>query len=98
MKDLDLKKHSLSLYFVIAYALPMVAVAIVILTTGLPSVLVAKELSAAAMIVVMAMVRKPLFATRSWELIRVCNLHSESRDPLLENARTAPKPYWARLQ
>ena len=62
MKDLDLKKNSLSLYFVIAYALPIVTTVIVALTAGVPSDIVVKELSAAALVVVMATVHAPTIA------------------------------------
>jgi len=62
MKDLDLKKYSLSLYFVIAIALPMVTTIIVASVAGLPSDIVVNEMSAAAVVVVMAMVHAPTIA------------------------------------
>jgi len=62
MKDLDLKKFSLSLYFVIAYALPIVTTIIVVLLVGRPSGLVVNEMSAAALVVLMAMVHAPAIA------------------------------------
>lgn len=62
MTDLDLKKYSLSLYFVIAYALPIVTTVIVALVAGFPSGIVVKEMSAAALVVVMAMVHAPTIA------------------------------------
>jgi membrane protease YdiL (CAAX protease family) len=62
MKDLDLKKNSLSLYFVIAYALPILTTIIVALVAGLPSGLVTNEMSVAALVVVMAMVHAPTIA------------------------------------
>ncbi len=60
--DLDLKKHSLSLFFVIAYSIPIVATIIVVLVAGRPSDIVVKEMSAAALVVVMAMVHAPTIA------------------------------------
>ena len=39
-KDLDLKKNSLSLYFVIAFGLPIATTLIVVLMAGIPSGLV----------------------------------------------------------
>jgi len=62
MTDLDLKKYSLSLYFVIAYALPIVTTVIVALVAGFPSGIVVKEMSAATLVVVMAMVHAPTIA------------------------------------
>lgn len=62
MKDLDLKKYSLSLYFVIAFALPVVTTVIVVLVAGSPSDLVIKELSAGPLVVLMAMVHAPTVA------------------------------------
>jgi membrane protease YdiL (CAAX protease family) len=62
MKDLDFKKNSLSLYFVIAYALPIFTTIIVVLVAGSPSGIVVKEMSAAAVVVVMAMVHAPTIA------------------------------------
>jgi len=55
-------KKSLSLFFVIAYAIPIVATIIVVLVAGRPSDIVVKELSAAALVVVMAMVHAPTIA------------------------------------
>jgi len=62
MKDLKLKKHSLSLYFVIAYALPIVTTIIVVLVAGSPSDIVVNELSVAALVVMMGMVHAPTIA------------------------------------
>ena len=62
MKDMDLKKNSLSLFFVIAYALPIVATIIVALVAGAPSGLVVNEMSAGAVVVMMAMVHAPTIA------------------------------------
>ena len=62
MQHPALKKNSLSLYFTIAYALPLAAVAIVTLTAGIPTVLVAREISTGALVVVMAMVHAPTIA------------------------------------
>ena len=59
MKDLELEKNSLSLYFVIAFALPIVATIIVALVAGAPSGIVVNEISAGALVVVMAMVHAP---------------------------------------
>ena len=68
MKDMDLKKNSLSLYFVIAFALPVVTTIIVALTAGLPSGLVINNISAGAVAVTMAMVHAPTIAA----IIVVC--------------------------
>lgn len=62
MKYLELRKHSLSLYFLIAFALPIVTTIIVTLVAGSPSGLVVNELSAAALVVVMGMVHAPTIA------------------------------------
>jgi membrane protease YdiL (CAAX protease family) len=62
MKDLELKRNSLSLYFAIVYALPIVTIFIVVLVAGLPSGIVVKEMSAAALVVVMVMVHAPTIA------------------------------------
>lgn len=62
MKDLVLKKNSLSLYFVIAFAVPIVATIIVALVAGIPSDIVVKDVSPDALIVVMAMVHAPTIA------------------------------------
>lgn len=62
MRDLDLKKHSLSLYFVIAFALPIVTTLVVVLVAGAPTGLVVDEISASALVVVMAMVHAPTIA------------------------------------
>ena len=62
MKDLDIKKNSLSLYFVIAYALPIVTTIIVAIVAGSPSVLVVTDISAATLVVLMAMVYAPTIA------------------------------------
>ena len=62
MKDLDLKKHSLSLYFVIVFALPIVVTIIVALVAGSPSGLVTTELSTPAVVVLMAMIHAPTVA------------------------------------
>ena len=61
-RDLDLKKNSLSLYFVIAFALPIVTTIIVVLVAGAPSGLVVTEMSVAALVVVMGMVHAPTIA------------------------------------
>ena len=61
-KDLDLKKNSLSLYFVIAFALPIVTTIIVVLVAGTPSGLVVSEMSVGALVVVMAMFLAPTIA------------------------------------
>lgn len=62
LEDLDLKKNSLSLYFVIAFALPIVTTIIVVLVAGAPSGLVVTEMSVAALVVVMGMVHAPTIA------------------------------------
>ena len=62
MKDLYLKKNSLFLYFLIAFALPIVTTIIVALVAGSPSGLVVNEISAAAVVVLMAMVHAPTIA------------------------------------
>jgi len=62
MRDLALKKNSLSLYFAIAFALPIVTTIIVALVAGAPSGLVVNEMSAAALVVLMAMVHAPTIA------------------------------------
>ena len=51
-----------SLFFVIAYALPIVTTIIVVLVAGAPSGLVVNEKSAAALVVLMAMVHAPTIA------------------------------------
>lgn len=61
-QDLDLKKNSLSLYFVIAFALPIVTTIIVVLVAGAPSGLVVNEVSTGALVVVMGMVHAPTIA------------------------------------
>lgn len=60
--DLDLKKNSLSLYFVIAFAVPIVTTIIVAMVAGAPSGLVVTEMSVAALVVVMGMVHAPTIA------------------------------------
>jgi len=62
MKDMDLKKNSLSLYFVIAFALPIVTTIIVALVAGAPSGLAVTEMSAGPVVVMMAMVHAPTIA------------------------------------
>ncbi len=62
MGELALKRHSLSLFFVIAYAIPIVVAIVVALTAGRPSDIVVKDVSAAAVIVIMAMVHAPMIA------------------------------------
>ena len=62
MKDLALKKLSLVQFFVIAFAIPIAATIVVVLVAGRPSDIVVKELSAAAVVVVMAMVHAPAIA------------------------------------
>ena len=71
-------KKSLTLFFVIAYAIPIVATIIVALVAGRPSDIVVKELSVAALVVVMAMVHSPtiaamivLFRRGKWKSIQV---------------------------
>ena len=61
-RDLELKKNSLLLYFVIAFALPIVTTILVALVAGAPSGLVVNEISVAALVVVMAMVHAPTIA------------------------------------
>ena len=65
MKEQPLKKLSLSLFFVIAFAIPIIATIVVTLVAGRPSDIVVKDLSAAAVIVVMAMVHAPTIAAVS---------------------------------
>lgn len=60
--DLELKKNSLSLYFVIAFAVPIVTTIIVAMVAGAPSGLVVTEMSVAALVVVMGMVHAPTIA------------------------------------
>ncbi len=62
MTDQELKKNSLSLYFVIAFALPIVTTIIVYLVAGAPSGLVVNEMSVATLVVVMGMVHAPMIA------------------------------------
>lgn len=62
MKDLELKKYSLFLYFVIAFALPIVTTVIVALVAGLPSGIVINEMSPSSLVVLMAMVHAPTIA------------------------------------
>lgn len=62
LNDLDLKKYSLSLFFVIAYAVPIVTTIVVVLVAGSPSGLVVNEMSAASLVVLMAMVHAPTIA------------------------------------
>lgn len=68
MNDWGVNKKSLSLFFVIAYAIPIVATIIVAIIAGLPSDIVVNELSPAALVVVMAMVLAPTIAA----MIVVC--------------------------
>ncbi len=62
MQQQRLERHSLSLFFAIAYAIPIVAAILVTLVAGRPSEIVVKEVSAAAAIVVLAMVHAPTLA------------------------------------
>lgn len=62
MNDPALRKNSLALFFVIAYAIPIIATIAVALVAGLPSDIVVRELSAATLIVVVAMVHAPAIA------------------------------------
>ena len=62
MQDLRLRKNALSLFFGIAFAIPIVATVAVVLVAGRPSDIVVKEISAPALIVVMAMVHSPTIA------------------------------------
>ena len=62
MKELDLKKNSLSLYFVIAFALPILTTIIVALVAGWPSGIVVNEISTGALVVLMGMVHAPTIA------------------------------------
>jgi len=55
-------KNSLSQYFVIVFALPIVTTIIVVLVAGSPTGIVVNEMSAAALVVVMAMVLAPTVA------------------------------------
>ena len=59
---MDPKKNSLSLYFVITYALPIVTTIIVAIVAGVPSDLVVQEMSAGGLVVLMAMVHAPTIA------------------------------------
>ena len=61
-KTRDLEKYSLLLYFVIAFAIPIVTTIIVVLVAGTPSGLVTNEISVPALVVVMAMVHAPTIA------------------------------------
>ena len=77
--DLELKKNSLSLYFVIAFAVPIVTTIIVAMVAGAPSGLVVTEMSMAALVVVMGMVHAPTIAAiavvfRSQRLAGIKNL------------------------
>ncbi|MDJ0700863.1 MAG: hypothetical protein QNJ07_13495 [Woeseiaceae bacterium] len=56
------EKHSLSQFFVIAFALPIVATTVVVLVAGAPSALVVNEISVPALVVVTAMVFAPTIA------------------------------------
>ena len=60
--DLDLEKNSLSLFFLIAYALPIVTTIVVVLLAGVPSDIVVNEMSAGAVVVLAAMVHAPTIA------------------------------------
>ena len=62
MKDLVLKKYSLSLYFIVAFLLPIVTTLAVMLVAGSPSGLVVNEVSTAALVVMMGMVHAPTIA------------------------------------
>ena len=62
MKEPGTKDESLSLFFGIAFALPIVVTIIVAFVAGVPGGLVTNELSPAAVVVVMAMVHAPTIA------------------------------------
>ena len=62
MKEVDPKKNSLALFFVIVYALPIVTSIVVVLVAGAPSDIVVKEMTTPALVVVMAMVHAPTIA------------------------------------
>ncbi len=62
MKDLDLEKNSLSLFFVIAFALPVLTTILVVLVAGSPTGLVVNELSTPAIVVFVAMFHAPPIA------------------------------------
>ena len=62
MIDLALKKSSLSWFFVIAFAIPIVTTIVVTLVAGRPSDIVVKEVSTAAMVVMVAMIHAPTIA------------------------------------
>lgn len=83
--DLELKENSLSLYFVIAFALPIVTTIVVALVAGAPSGLVVTEMSVAALVVVMGMVHAPTIAAiavvfRSQRLTGVKHLFRQLKD------------------
>jgi hypothetical protein len=62
MRELKLKRNSVSLFFVIAYALPVAATIGVVLVAGAPPDLVVREISVPTLVVVMAMVHAPTIA------------------------------------
>lgn len=62
MRNLDFKKSSLSLYFVIAFGLPIVTTIIVVVLAGWPSDIVVNEISTGALVVLMGMVHAPTVA------------------------------------
>lgn len=83
--DLELKENSLSLYFVIAFAVPIVTTIIVAMVAGAPSGLVVTEMSVAALVVVMGMVHAPTIAAiavvfRSQRLTGVKHLFRQLKD------------------
>ena len=91
--DLDLKKNTLLLYFVIAFALPIVTTIIVALVAGAPSGLVVNEVSTGALVVIIAMAHAPTIAAivvvfRSQQSAGVKALFSQ-----LKYWRFAPKWY-----
>ncbi|MBT8090014.1 MAG: hypothetical protein KJO01_07380, partial [Gammaproteobacteria bacterium] len=81
-KHLDLKKNSLLLYFVVAFALPIITTIVVVLVAGAPSGLVVNEISVAALVVVLAMVHAPMIAAtivvfRSQRFAGIANLFGQ---------------------
>ena len=62
MTESQNKKSSLSLFFVIAFALPTITAIIVASVAGAPSTIVVNEMSVSALVVVMAMVHAPTIA------------------------------------
>ncbi len=62
MTELPVKKNSLALFFVVAFALPTITTIIVASVAGAPSTIVVNEMSVGALVVVMAMVHAPTIA------------------------------------